>query len=225
MQHGGRRLVRFPEVTDVNILCYGDSNTYGFTTDWKGRYPRDVRWTGRLQTLLGPEHYVIEDGLNGRACAVPDTHRAGRSALRELPVALECHMPLDWLILAFGTNDVKIEKTRTLDGAAGAMEQLVGMVKQKLPPETRVLFITSAPLREPVLGVDPDFDALSIRLSEQLAGAHREICARYGIFHMDAGEVVRTSDVDGEHYDEANHAALAEAVARYILEHGKEDHT
>ena len=225
MQHGGRRLVRFPEVTDVNILCYGDSNTYGYRPDWKGRYPRDVRWTGRLQTLLGPEHYVIEDGLNGRACAVPDTHRAGRSALDALPVALECHMPLDWLILAFGTNDVKIEKTRTLDGAAGAMEQLVGMVKQKLPPETRVLFITSAPLREPVLGVDPDFDALSIRLSEQLAGAHREICARYGIFHMDAGEVVRTSDADGEHYDEANHAALAEAVARFILEHGKEDHT
>ena len=225
MQHGGRRLVRFPEVADVNILCYGDSNTYGYRPDWKGRYPRDVRWTGRLQTLLGPEHYVIEDGLNGRACAVPDTHRAGRSALDALPVALECHMPLDWLILAFGTNDVKIEKTRTLDGAAGAMEQLVGMVRQKLPPETRVLFITSAPLREPVLGVDPDFDALSIRLSEQLAGAHREICARYGIFHMDAGEIVRTSDVDGEHYDEANHAALAEAVARCILEHGKEDHT
>ena len=182
MQHGGRRLVRFPEVTDVNILCYGDSNTYGYRPDWKGRYPRDVRWTGRLQTLLGPEHYVIEDGLNGRACAVPDTHRAGRSALDALPVALECHMPLDWLILAFGTNDVKIEKTRTLSGAADAMEQLVRMVRQKLPHETRVLFITSAPLREPVLGVDPDFDTLSIQLSEQLAGAHRDICARYGIF-------------------------------------------
>ena len=224
MQHGSRRPVHFTEVTDVNILCYGDSNTYGFTTDWKGRYPRDVRWTGRLQTLLGPEHYVIENGLNGRTCAVPDTHREGRSALRELPVTLECHMPLDWLILAFGTNDVKIEKTRTLSGAADAMEQLVRMVRQKLPHETRVLFITSAPLREPVLGVDPDFDALSITLSEQLAGAHREICARYGIFHMDAGTVARTSDMDGEHYDEANHAVLAEAVARFILEHGKEDH-
>ena len=207
----------------MNILCYGDSNTYGFTPDWKGRYPREVRWTGRLQTLLGPEHYVIEDGLNGRTCAVPDAHRPGRSALDTLPVALESHMPLDWLILAFGTNDVKIEKTRTLHGAADAMERLVRMVKEKLPPETRVLFITSAPLREPVLRVDPDFDALSIRLSEELAGAHRAVCARYGIGHLDAGAFVRTSDVDGEHYDEISHAALAEAVARYILEHGKDE--
>ena len=97
------------------------------------------------------------------------------------------------------------------------------MVKEKLPPETRVLFITSAPLREPVLRVDPDFDALSIRLSEELAEAHRSVCARYGIGHLDAGAFVRTSDVDGEHYDEADHAALAEAVARYILEHGKDE--
>ena len=97
------------------------------------------------------------------------------------------------------------------------------MVKEKLPPETRVLFITSAPLREPVLRVDPDFDALSIRLSEELAGAHRAVCARYGVLHLDAGAYVRTSDMDGEHYDEANHAALAEAVARYILEHGKDE--
>lgn len=208
----------------MNILCYGDSNTYGFTTDWKGRYPRDVRWTGRLQLLLGPGHYVIEDGLNGRSCAVPDTHRKGRSALEALPVALECHMPLDWLILAFGTNDVKIEKARTLEDAAQAMERLVRMVTETLPPETCVLFLTSAPLRTPVLGVDPDFDALSIRLSEQLAAAHRAVCTRYGIGHLDAGAFVRTSDMDGEHLDEANHAALAEAVARYILEHGKDDH-
>lgn len=209
----------------MNILCYGDSNTYGLTADWKGRYPRNVRWTGRLQLLLGPEHYVIEDGLKGRTCGVPDAHRNGRSALETLPVAIECHMPLDWLILALGTNDVKIDKTRTLAGAVEPMERLVRLAKQTLPPETQVLFITSAPLRAPVLGADPDFDARSVQLSQQLAEAHRAVCARCGVRHMDAGAFVRTCDVDGEHYDEANHAALAEAVARFILEHGKEDRT
>ena len=209
----------------MNILCYGDSNTYGLTADWKGRYPRNVRWTGRLQLLLGPEHYVIEDGLKGRTCGVPDTHRNGRSALDTLPVAIECHAPLDWLILALGTNDVKIDKTRTLAGAVEPMERLVRLAKQTLQPETQVLFITSAPLRAPVLGADPDFDARSVQLSQQLAEAHRAVCARCGVRHMDAGAYARTCDADGEHYDEANHAALAEAVARFILEHGKEDRT
>lgn len=32
----------------VNVLCYGDSNTYGFTPDWKSRFPREVRWPGAL---------------------------------------------------------------------------------------------------------------------------------------------------------------------------------
>ena len=73
----------------MNILCYGDSNTYGLTTDWKGRLPRDVRWPGRLQMLLGADHYVLEDGLIGRTCAIPDYHRYGRSAMDFLPVALE----------------------------------------------------------------------------------------------------------------------------------------
>ena len=40
-------------VSMKNILCYGDSNTFGFTLHG-GRHPYDVRWTGRLQLALGP---------------------------------------------------------------------------------------------------------------------------------------------------------------------------
>ena len=28
----------------IEILCFGDSNTYGFTPDWKHRYGRDIRY-------------------------------------------------------------------------------------------------------------------------------------------------------------------------------------
>ena len=30
----------------IEILCFGDSNTYGFTPDWKHRYGRDIRYPG-----------------------------------------------------------------------------------------------------------------------------------------------------------------------------------
>lgn len=35
-----------------NILCFGDSNTYGMDNA-AARFPRTVRWTGRLQALAG----------------------------------------------------------------------------------------------------------------------------------------------------------------------------
>lgn len=201
----------------MNILCYGDSNTYGFTTDWKGRLPREVRWPGRLQMLLGEAHYVVDDGLIGRTCAIPDKHRYGRSAMDFLPVALECHAPLDYLILAFGTNDCKAEKVRTVQEAAQGMEELV-LLAQRMAPNTRILVVAAAPLRECVLAVDPDFDALSVEISAQLWKEYQKIAERHGCLFLNAGAVTRTSDVDGEHLDEQGHAALAEAVAGILLE-------
>ena len=54
------------------ILCYGDSNTWGSIPRWKDlgvpseRYDRDTRWTGRAAKLLGPDYHIIEEGLGGR---------------------------------------------------------------------------------------------------------------------------------------------------------------
>ena len=201
----------------MNILCYGDSNTYGLTTDWKGRLPRSARWPGRLQMLLGEEHWVVEDGLIGRTCAIPDRHRYGRSPMDFLPVALECHAPLDYLILAFGTNDCKAEKVRTVQEAAQGMENLVRLA-QRLAPDTRILIVAAAPLRAQVLTVDPDFDALSVEISAQLWREYQKIAERYGCLFLNAGDAAMTSDADGEHLDEQGHAALAEAVARILTE-------
>lgn len=209
--------LRILEVLTVNILCYGDSNTYGLTTDWKGRLPRDVRWPGRLQLLLGAEHCVVEDGLVGRTCAIPDRHRYGRSAMDFLPVALECHAPLDYLILAFGTNDCKAEKVRTLEEAARGMEELV-LLAQRRAPQTRILIVASAPLQNCVLQADPDFDALSVEISAQLWTEYQKIAERYGCLFLNAGDAAAASDVDGEHLDEQGHAALAEAVAQVLME-------
>lgn len=49
----------------INILCFGDSNTFG-TNPKGGRHAWNTRWPGRLQVLLGPEYYVIEEGMGGR---------------------------------------------------------------------------------------------------------------------------------------------------------------
>ncbi len=40
-----------------NILCYGDSNTWGYDPVNACRYGRDVRWPGVLQKELGDGYY------------------------------------------------------------------------------------------------------------------------------------------------------------------------
>lgn len=47
------------------ILCYGDSNTYGLVPKENARYPWGIRWTSRLNEKLGLQQYrVIEEGLS-----------------------------------------------------------------------------------------------------------------------------------------------------------------
>ena len=48
------------------ILCYGDSNTWGWNPIGKSRFAKDVRWTGVLQQALEESYEVISEGLPGR---------------------------------------------------------------------------------------------------------------------------------------------------------------
>ena len=49
-----------------NILCFGDSNTWGYVPGTGARFDLDTRWTGVLQAELGADYRVIEDGQNAR---------------------------------------------------------------------------------------------------------------------------------------------------------------
>lgn len=46
------------------ILCFGDSNTYGLIPGTTRRYDRETRWTGILAEKLYDKGYrIIEEGL------------------------------------------------------------------------------------------------------------------------------------------------------------------
>ena len=54
------------------IVCFGDSNTWGYDPGTAERFPEDVRWTGLLAQALGENYWVIEEGQNGRTIATDD---------------------------------------------------------------------------------------------------------------------------------------------------------
>lgn len=42
------------------ILCFGDSNTYGLIPKEDGRYPWETRWTSILNEKLGLGNYRVQ---------------------------------------------------------------------------------------------------------------------------------------------------------------------
>ena len=109
-----------------NILCYGDSNTWGFVpiifdyeTNYMARYSFDKRWTGILQKELGNNYRIIEEGLNGRTTNIDYPDVKGRSGTSYLNPCLYSHAPLDLVIIQLGVNDLKTIFNRTIEDIAG----------------------------------------------------------------------------------------------------------
>lgn len=48
------------------IVCYGDSNTFGYNPKDGSRYNENTRWASVLQNILGNEYEVINEGMCNR---------------------------------------------------------------------------------------------------------------------------------------------------------------
>ena len=112
------------------VLCYGDSNTYGFDPRNGLRYPSDIRWTGRLQQLLGQDFIVIEEGCNGRTTAFDDPTEPWKNGLPYLKPCLNTHKPIDIVILMLGTNDLKNCFNVSVKEIAEGAGKLVDVIKE-----------------------------------------------------------------------------------------------
>ena len=114
-----------------SILCFGDSNTFGYRPDNGKRFSSNIRWTGLLKQLfINDEVEIIEEGLVGRTSVFEDSFRPGRKGIDYLVPLLESHSPIDLLIIMLGTNDCK-----TIYNASA---ELIGLGIEKLINRARI---------------------------------------------------------------------------------------
>ena len=113
------------------ILCFGDSNTYGLIPGTTRRYDREARWTGILAEKLYDKGYrIIEEGLCGRTSVFDDATRDGRNGAKVLPMLLETHTPLDQVVLMLGTNDCKTYNHASADRIGKGIEKLIQQIRK-----------------------------------------------------------------------------------------------
>lgn len=200
------------------ILCFGDSNTYGYKPDGSGRYDETIRWTGRLQEGLGKEYRIIEEGLCGRTTVFEDALRKNRNGSQALPMLLETHSPLDVVIIMLGTNDCKTRYKASAAVIGKGMEQLIRQVKETAGEQTKLLVVSPILLGKGVgeEGFDGEFDETSEKTALQLRKEYEMIAGRHDCGFLAASDYALPSEVDREHLDEEGHKQLALGMLQKI---------
>lgn len=221
------------EIIMKTILCYGDSNTWGFipcAENYRSlstkRYPRDVRWPGRLQQLLGSQFHVIEEGLNSRTTNLDYQVPPDRNGATYLPPCLYSHAPIDLVILALGGNDLKSYFGRTPADVCNGMRALIDIIQnsqygsemQSAPD----ILLLSQPIPLPI--AEEYVDEAGNHVFENLVARAQALVPLYQMLardkqchFLDLSDDVKPSAFDGAHLDKSAHIACADLVHQTVL--------
>lgn len=207
----------------LTVLCYGDSNTFGYVPAGKGRrYPENVRWTGILSDKLGDGFRVIEEGLIGRTTAYPRPGCRWKNGYNYLLPCLYSHMPVDIVIFMLGTNDCGSDLSLNSDSIAKGMAKLIRATKrfcltsQGFAP--RIILVAPPAMHEDAdrLCFSDSTDSLSVEKSRMLGKLYGQLAEKTGCEYYDGTWEIEVSDLDGVHITENGHWVLADKMYRII---------
>ena len=169
----------------MNVICFGDSNTYGYNprSYLGGRYDPDSRWVDILTVETG--WAICNLGQNGRE--IP-------SAVPAFPVYT------DLLIVMLGTNDLL--QSRSPEQAAVSLKRFLSGISLD---RSKILLIAPPPVKrgawvpgQQLIDDSHTFAQLCQTLVEQL-----------GIRFTDAGKWDIPLAYDGVHFTEQGHRSFA----------------
>ena len=185
------------EVIVLRILCFGDSNTYGY--DPRGffgdRYDASDRWVDLLAKSTG--HDCINAGSNGRSIPrSPYTFRL-----------LEENGHVDIFLVMLGTNDL-------LQGASAkeAASRMEAFLTPLLPHCNHILLIAPPPMKR---GAWVPTEAL-VTESIHLAEEYKLLAEKLNIPFVDTHIWNIELAFDGVHFTEAGHHTFAENLGKEL---------
>ena len=214
----------------MNILVYGDSNSWGYIDDGTGlRY--EGRWTEVMKQHLNcfGKYTISQDCLPGRLVATDDPkngkHFNGRSTLLSSVLA---HSPINHVLLMLGTNSFKYCMCLSAQKICDQILEVANLITtstagagswhDSASPTVTVIC-------PPILGKkveDPNW----IGYSDWIGGAEKsralpsllERAVNLSNFdYFDSNMIVSSSHIDPIHLSAENHHKLGEGLARHII--------
>lgn len=213
--------MNYENITQRRVLCYGDSNTYGYDPARDGRYGEEERYPRLLQSLMGSDWSVIEEGLPGRTAVFDDPITEGMNGLAMITPILMTHAPLDTVAIMLGTNDSKARFNCCSYLIALGITRLVKKAmhtecwRDNAHPDVLVIVPPA---------ITPDYDHLKFK-EEMGPGCHERsaglaaqlepmLAGLPGVRFLDANTLpgAECSPIDGMHMTLEAHKTLAQAL-------------
>ncbi|TDK64104.1 lipolytic enzyme, G-D-S-L [Bacillus salipaludis] len=204
------------------IVCFGDSNTWGFDAATMGRFPEGVRWTSLLAEGLGDDFQVVEEGLSGRTSVVDDPLFEGLNGLTYLHPCLMSHAPLELVVIMLGTNDTKERFNLTSFNIAQGIARLALKAKSTpaglngAPP--KVFVMAPPPIGKEYVDteVGKSMGKNCDQKSAELPSHLEELLQLQGTEFLDLSGRVPMNTIDYMHLDQEGHQLLARLVLQKI---------
>lgn len=202
------------------IFCFGDSNTWGCNAVDGSRFDEVTRWPKVLESSIGKNFRIIEEGLNGRTLLHLNPVNEEAGGVSWIENAALPHIPIDIVIVALGMNDVFDPSEVSLSAIAGGMKDIIH--------KTRSLHNSSSlPLPEIIImgppSIDRNFDGaqffeLQINKMIALGPLFSDIAKSESAHFFDASQFIKTSGIDCSHIDGESHRILGREMSRFITE-------
>ena len=181
----------------MKILCFGDSNTYGYDprSYFGGQYPARHRWVDLLAQKLNCK--VVNAGENGRE--IPQYEWE----LQRFDLMLTNQKPLDLLIIMLGGNDLL--QGNCVEAVAQRMESFLTGIRLE---RSKIILIGPPRMKSGAWITD----ARLLEECVQLNAAYRTVAEELGIRFIDATDWDIEVTFDGVHYSEKGHHTFAEKL-------------
>ena len=192
-----------------SLLCFGDSNTYGYTAQGS-RFAHYLQWPYLYHKALGKNWQIKIDAACGRYLIAPNQAPSLLHGQERLFNLLE-ENPVDRLILQLGTNDL-------LSGEMGAealvvyFRQLADHLNQQYP-KMHYCFISPSFSESQALShwTSHSYQMLLRKTTKLQKGLHSLALP------LLSSDALEKSPCDGVHFTALGHRQLAKALLRYFL--------
>ena len=197
------------------IICYGDSNTFGYNTKDGSRFDENIRWTSVLQKNLGENYDVINEGVCDRTGFVNNPKGFLFSAQKHFPKLMSKTDKFDLLILWIGTNDLQSQYDISIGAVEKGLETLINIAQEK---SKNIILISPVILNDTILKgfFNYQFNNTSIIKSRKIGRIYRTLANVYHCVYFDVNKITATSELDGLHYDEKSHKIIADKLSQLI---------